>query len=223
MNVADGSTEFPGISRNGEISGEIELKLEPVVMSGKTIYSPQDTPHPRGEIVVRRKDGLRTQYWQRPELDAEVWRDGWFHTGDVGQLDYGAAQAPKLKVIDRVKALEEVYWAGDSVWIEPGALEENVFGECTQTSETFRASLMATDTRTGRLGRCTAGDRADCVGDGPEPAWLRGNCRASGGLSPRLGSAAVAAAAGRVHCADAAHASCWLHRGRGEHPALAAD
>jgi long-chain acyl-CoA synthetase len=100
-----GSTEFPGISRNGEISGEIELKLEPVELGGKLVYSPQGTPCPRGEIVVRRKDGLRTQYWQRPELDAAAWRDGWFRTGDVGALDYSQNPGPHLSIVDRVKAL----------------------------------------------------------------------------------------------------------------------
>lgn len=123
-----GSTEFPGISRNGDISGEIELKLKPVELGGKTIYSPDDTPSPRGEILVRRKDGLRTHYWQRPELDADAWHDGWFHTGDVGSLDYSRNPGPGLSIIDRVKALEEVYWEGDSVWIEAASLEENIYG-----------------------------------------------------------------------------------------------
>jgi hypothetical protein len=36
-----GSTEFPGISRNGEISSVVELRLFPVIMSGATVYAPR--------------------------------------------------------------------------------------------------------------------------------------------------------------------------------------
>ena len=53
-----GSTEFPGISSNGEIAPDVELKLIPC-QGG---YSPDDQPNPRGEILVRRRDGSRTSY-----------------------------------------------------------------------------------------------------------------------------------------------------------------
>lgn len=137
-----GSTEFPGIAMNGEISSNVELRLEPVRRGDSIVYSPDDKPNPRGEIVVRLKSGEHAQYWKRPDLNAESWRGGWYHTGDVGELDYIArvipnqffeirpalghswtGQGPLLRIVDRVKQLEEIYVDGDSIWIAVSDLE----------------------------------------------------------------------------------------------------
>jgi O-succinylbenzoate-CoA ligase len=39
-----------------------------------------------GEIVVR-GEHLMSGYWQRPEANELAFRNGWFHTGDLGHLD----------------------------------------------------------------------------------------------------------------------------------------
>ncbi|HEX5195812.1 MAG TPA: AMP-binding protein, partial [Gaiellales bacterium] len=49
----------------------------------------RDDPVPageRGEVVVRGPNVMKG-YWNRPDATAEVMRNGWFHTGDVGVMD----------------------------------------------------------------------------------------------------------------------------------------
>ena len=51
----------------------------------------EDTPVPQdsatmGEIIIR-GPWVMGQYYKNPEKTAEVWRDGWFHTGDMATVD----------------------------------------------------------------------------------------------------------------------------------------
>ncbi|MEV4443405.1 AMP-binding protein, partial [Streptomyces sp. NPDC049577] len=72
-------------------------------------------PGQAGEIHVR-TPMMMSGYWQQPELTAEILRDGWLRTGDVGYLDTDG----HLYLVDRLKDM--VIVVGGHVY--PAELEQ---------------------------------------------------------------------------------------------------
>ncbi|GLU16722.1 hypothetical protein SLE2022_331390 [Rubroshorea leprosula] len=113
-----------------------ELRLEEVPDMG---YNPLEDP-PRGEICLRGKT-IFSGYYKNPELTRESIQDGWFHTGDIGQIFPNGV----VKIIDRKKNLIKLS-QGEYVALE---YLENVYGITPVVEEiwvygnSFKSMLIA--------------------------------------------------------------------------------
>ncbi|CAD6253527.1 unnamed protein product [Miscanthus lutarioriparius] len=72
----------------------IEARLESIPEMGYDALSDM----PRGEICLRGHT-MFSGYYKRPGLTEEVFSDGWFHTGDIGEWQLNGS----MKIIDRKK------------------------------------------------------------------------------------------------------------------------
>ena len=70
------------------------------------------------EIIVRGPN-LFPGYWNRPQQTAEVLRDGWFHSGDQGEVDSGG----HWRIVGRIKNLIVL---GSGHKISPEVLEDEI-------------------------------------------------------------------------------------------------
>jgi len=73
-----------------------------------------------GEILVKGPN-VMMGYYKRPDLTDEILKDGWFHTGDIGELVNGEY----LKITDRKK---EIFKTSGGKYIAPQIME-NTFKE----------------------------------------------------------------------------------------------
>ncbi|XP_034586205.1 long chain acyl-CoA synthetase 1 isoform X2 [Setaria viridis] len=113
-----------------------EIRLEEVPEMG---YDPLGVPS-RGEICIRGKS-LFAGYYKNPELTNEAIVDGWFHTGDIGEMTPDGI----LKVIDRKKNIFKLS-QGEYVAVE---YLEKVYGfpplveDIWVYGDSFRSNLVA--------------------------------------------------------------------------------
>jgi long-chain acyl-CoA synthetase len=79
------------------------------------------------EIVVRGPN-IFPGYWNRPEETAKVLREGWFHTGDQGEVDANG----NWKIVGRLKNLI-ILGSGHNIAPEP--IEDKVMQELPEASQ----------------------------------------------------------------------------------------
>ncbi|MDZ7784139.1 MAG: class I adenylate-forming enzyme family protein [Halioglobus sp.] len=84
----------------------------------------------RGELCIKSPANV-LGYWNKPEATAEVFIDGWFHTGDIGYLDEDGF----VYIVDRIK--EIIIRGGENIscleveaaiYSHPAIFEVAVFG-----------------------------------------------------------------------------------------------
>ncbi|XP_062230632.1 long chain acyl-CoA synthetase 1-like [Phragmites australis] len=113
-----------------------DIRLEEVPEMG---YDPLGIPS-RGEICIRGKS-VFSGYYKNPELTNEAIVDGWFHTGDIGEMTPDGI----LKVIDRKKNIFKLS-QGEYVAVE---YLEKVYGfpplveDIWVYGDSFRSNLVA--------------------------------------------------------------------------------
>jgi long-chain acyl-CoA synthetase len=86
---------------------------------GKVVKGVRVKIAPDGEILVKGPNVMQG-YYKQPEMTSEVLQNGWFHTGDIGEVD-----GEFLKITDRKK---EMFKTSGGKYIAP-QLMENKFKE----------------------------------------------------------------------------------------------
>lgn len=72
-----------------------------------------------GEVVIK-SDILLKEYWNRPDATRDAFDDGWFRTGDIGEIDYEGY----LYIKDRLKDM--IISGGENIY--PAELESVIIG-----------------------------------------------------------------------------------------------
>jgi long-chain acyl-CoA synthetase len=85
---------------------------------GKVIEGVQVAIADDGEILCK-GDNVMMGYYNKPELTNQVLKDGWFHTGDIGELIEGKY----LKITDRKK---EIFKTSGGKYIAPQVMENKL-------------------------------------------------------------------------------------------------
>ncbi|UNI20346.1 Long-chain-fatty-acid--CoA ligase [Purpureocillium takamizusanense] len=116
---ATGSLQMNGDFTLGNVGGPMaafELCLESVPDYD---YSVDDKPNPRGELLVRGNAMFKEYYKNPEETEKTLESDGWFHTGDICEVD----KLGRFKIIDRKK---NVLKLSQGEYISPERIE-NVY------------------------------------------------------------------------------------------------
>ncbi len=89
-----GLTETTGICTMDDPANPVPGRVGPAISGIEMKLS-------KNEEIIVRGPNIFPGYWNRPEQTSEVLRDGWFHTGDQGEIDASGT----WKIVGRIKNL----------------------------------------------------------------------------------------------------------------------
>lgn len=107
-----GLTETTGILTMDDPVNPVEGRVGPAIPS-------IDMRLGQNEEIIVRGPNIFPGYWNRPQQSAEVLRDGWFHTGDQGEMDASG----NWRIVGRIKNLIVL---GSGHKISPETIEEEI-------------------------------------------------------------------------------------------------
>jgi long-chain acyl-CoA synthetase len=107
-----GLTETTGICTMDDPTNPVPGRVGPAIPDIEMRLSDND------EIIVRGPN-VFSGYWNRPQQTAEVMREGWFHTGDQGEMD----ATGNWRIAGRIKNLIVL---GSGHKIAPETIEEEI-------------------------------------------------------------------------------------------------
>lgn len=107
-----GLTETTGICTMDDPNHVVPGRVGPAISGIEMKLGDND------EIIVRGPN-VFPGYWNRPQQTTEVLRDGWFHTGDQGEMD----SAGNWRIVGRIKNLIVL---GSGHKIAPETIEEEI-------------------------------------------------------------------------------------------------
>ena len=107
-----GLTETTGICTMDDPSHPVQGRVGPAIPGIEMRLAENE------EIIVRGPN-VFPGYWNRPQQSAEVLREGWFHTGDQGEMDGSGT----WRIVGRIKNLIVL---GSGHKIAPEAIEEEI-------------------------------------------------------------------------------------------------
>lgn len=93
-------------------------------------YLVTDTPHPRGEILMRGTARFREYFRNEAETSKAIDADGWFHTGDIGSVD----SLGRFSIIDRRK---NVLKLAQGEYISPERIENVYLANCNLLAQAY--------------------------------------------------------------------------------------
>ena len=121
-----------------------------------------------GEILVR-GENVTTGYYNAPEATREAFEDGWFHTGDIGELDAEGQlliRGRKKEMIVTPEGLNVFPEDVERVLNEqPGVVDSAVVGAplAGSTAERVQAVLLLAPGTRARCRRCAAPTRRSAI------------------------------------------------------------